>query len=301
VKFTPEGGQVRVEIYKEDGGDEGEKEVNPTFSQGGFCSNITINSETKIPKPAPTNHTLEGREGLTLKTSPNEMLYISVSDTGIGIAQEHLEKLFQSFVQIDSSLSRRHQGTGLGLALVRRIVELHGGWVTVDSELGKGSCFTVRLPWRSHPVNHSIGSPEEKATLGCNVSDIEDTTLPRTTPLILLAEDNEANTQTLSDYLQGIGYEMIMAKDGKEAVQLSQRRKPDLILMDIQMPELDGLSATQQIRANPRTANIPIIAITALAMSGDREKCLAAGVSYYMTKPVNLKKLATIINALLNG
>jgi CheY-like chemotaxis protein len=150
-------------------------------------------------------------------------------------------------------------------------------------------------------VNHSIGSPEEKATLGCNVSDIEDTTLPRTTPLILLAEDNEANTQTLSDYLQGIGYEMIMAKDGKEAVQLSQRRKPDLILMDIQMPELDGLSATQQIRANPRTANIPIIAITALAMSGDREKCLAAGVSYYMTKPVNLKKLATIINALLNG
>lgn len=301
VKFTPEGGQVRVEIYKEDGGDEGEKEVNSTFSQGGFCSNITINSETKIPKPAPTNHTLEGREGLTLTTSPNEMLYISVSDTGIGIAQEHLEKLFQSFVQIDSSLSRRHQGTGLGLALVRRIVELHGGWVTVDSELGKGSCFTVRLPWRSHPVNHSIGSPEEKATLGCNVSDIEDTTLPRTTPLILLAEDNEANTQTLSDYLQGIGYEMIMAKDGKEAVQLSQRRKPDLILMDIQMPELDGLSATQQIRANPRTANIPIIAITALAMSGDREKCLAAGVSYYMTKPVNLKKLATIINALLNG
>ncbi|MEQ8383967.1 MAG: PAS domain S-box protein [Coleofasciculus sp. A1-SPW-01] len=301
VKFTPEGGQVTVEIRKQDGGDEEDKEVNATFSQGGFCSNVTISSQKKIPKPAPTNHTLEGEEGLTFNTSPNEMLYISVSDTGIGIAKEHREKLFQSFVQIDSSLSRRHQGTGLGLALVRRIVELHGGWVTVESEIGKGSCFTVRLPWRSHPVNHSISYPAEKATLGCSVSDIEDTTLLRTTPLILLAEDNEANTQTLSDYLQGIGYEMIMAKDGKEAVQLSQRRKPDLILMDIQMPELDGLSATQQIRANPRTATIPIIAITALAMSGDREKCLAAGVSYYMTKPVNLKKLATIINALLTG
>ncbi|MFP4124190.1 MAG: PAS domain S-box protein [Coleofasciculus sp.] len=262
VKFTPEGGQITVEIYKDT-----------------ECRDVAC----------------------YVSTFPGDILYISVSDTGIGIAKEHLEKLFQSFVQIDSSLSRHHQGTGLGLALVRRIVELHGGWVTVESELGKGSCFTVRLPWRSHPANHSISYPAENATLGCSVSDIEDTNLPRTTPLILLAEDNEANTQTLADYLQGIGYEMIMAKDGKEAVQLSQRRKPDLILMDIQMPELDGLSATQQIRANPRTANIPIIAITALAMSGDREKCLAAGVSYYMTKPVNLKKLATIINALLTG
>ncbi|MFP4103537.1 PAS domain S-box protein [Coleofasciculus sp.] len=262
VKFTPEGGQITVEIYKDT-----------------ECRDVAC----------------------YVSTFPGDILYISVSDTGIGIAKEHLEKLFQSFVQIDSSLSRRHQGTGLGLALVRRIVELHGGWVTVESELGKGSCFTVRLPWRSHPANHSISYPAEKATLGCSVSDIEDTNLPRTTPLILLAEDNEANTQTLADYLQGIGYEMIMAKDGKEAVQLSQRHKPDLILMDIQMPELDGLSATQQIRANPRTANIPIIAITALAMSGDREKCLTAGVSYYMTKPVNLKKLATIINALLTG
>lgn len=324
VKFTPEGGQVTMEIRKQAGIEGDKQDLNSTAKQREVDSKVSLNGNHKIPESNLITPSMERREGSTLKrvkgqlpvksrerstfntqssplkTPPPEILSICVRDTGIGIAPEHLEKLFQSFVQIDSSLSRRHQGTGLGLALVRRIVELHGGWVTVESELGNGSCFTVKLPWRSHPANQGITSSEDKATLGM-ISDLDNTSLPRTSPLILLAEDNEANTQTLSDYLQGIGYEMILAKDGKEAVQLSQRRKPDLILMDIQMPELDGLSATQQIRANPRTASIPIIAITALAMSGDREKCLAAGVSYYMTKPVNLKKLATIINALLNG
>jgi hypothetical protein len=119
-------------------------------------------------------------------------------------------------------------------------------------------------------------------------------------PLILLAEDNEANITSLCDFLQAKGYRIVVARDGVEAVEATRQEHPDLILMDIQMPNLDGLEATREIRQDPEIARVPIVALTALAMSGDRERCLAAGASEYMSKPIALRKLDETIQRLLS-
>lgn len=359
-----------------------------------------------------------------------EVVKLSVSDTGIGIAPENIDQLFQPFVQLDSSLSRRYAGTGLGLALVRRLVELHDGSVTLKSEVGKGSCFTVALPWKAEPrqisqielewdsanLNQALIVEDSETTakqlarylaeIGANAmiypagegsieaalfskpnviildlllpnlsgweilsklkdnpatrqipviimsvmdersrafelgaadylvkpisrqqlqsalarvfgetpqssertalvmlpeecdfsgSAVESAALMRS-PLILLVEDNEANVATLIDYLQIQDYQVCTAQNGREAVDIAKQKKPDLILMDIQMPEMDGIEATRLIQANSDTKNIPIIALTALAMPGDRERCLAAGAKDYLTKPVSLKQLQQVIS-----
>jgi CheY-like chemotaxis protein len=119
-------------------------------------------------------------------------------------------------------------------------------------------------------------------------------------PLILLAEDNEANIITLTDYLHSKGFRVVLARNGIEAVQQAKQHPPDVILMDIQMPEMDGLESTRQIRADSDLPRMPIIAVTALAMPGDREKCLAAGATEYMAKPIRLKKLVTLIEQYLH-
>lgn len=235
-----------------------------------------------------------GRITLEVAASGQNFIRIAVIDTGIGIASENINKLFQPFIQIDSALNRQYAGTGLGLALVKRIVELHGGKVEVSSKLGVGSCFSVDLPCgiiaESSPEIENYISPELN-------SAIHETA--EYSPLILLAEDNEDNIFTLSTYLEAIGYRIILANNGKDAIALTQAQSPDLILMDIQMPGMDGLEAIKQIRLNPNLINIPIIALTALAMPGDREKCLAAGASGYLSKPVKLKQLATTIQEFL--
>ncbi|MDY7077787.1 MAG: response regulator [Chloroflexota bacterium] len=236
-----------------------------------------------------------------------EVLHFTVWDTGIGIAPEEMDQLFEPFMQLDSSLSRQHAGTGLGLVLVRRIAEMHGGGVTVESELGKGSRFTVSLPWQQ------ADDTEQKSREAEEVKSTEPkaTSLPPHTPapLLLLAEDNEGNIATISNYLATMGYRVIVARDGAEAVERAIEEKPDLILMDIQMPNMDGLEATRRIRANtdPSTglrtslADIPIVALTALAMPGDRERCLEAGANEYLSKPVGLKGLIHTIEAQLNA
>ncbi|MFM2062852.1 MAG: hypothetical protein RLZZ507_2522 [Cyanobacteriota bacterium] len=364
-----------------------------------------------------------------------QWICFSVIDTGIGVAKEELDKLFQPFVQIDSSLNRQHNGTGLGLALVQRLVELHGGQIIVTSEVGEGSCFTVRIPcigksedekktllpttyqvlphhksenlrvliiedsivaaeqvarylhelnmettiyrrgdgaidqaislnpllilldiqlpnlsgWevleqlKAHPQTKNIPVivisvvDERSQALSLGATDyfvkpisrnqirqilnklltadnsstnaviIAPTTTPVAAPiestspyLILLAEDNEANIATISNYLGARGYNIIMAKNGQEAVTLTKEQHPNLILMDIQMPGMDGLQAMRLIRADHQFINTPIIALTALAMAGDQEKCIAAGANDYLTKPVKLKFLADKIQQLLN-
>jgi PAS domain S-box-containing protein len=237
--------------------------------------------------------------------SPKNILF-SVTDTGIGIAPEDMPKLFQSFVQIDSSLSRAQEGTGLGLVLVQRIVELHGGSISVESEIGKGSCFTLRLPYR-HQVEKTANIIGEH-TASLSLSDsFSSETLPDTEcikpekegHLILLAEDNETNIDTISTYLNHHGYRVVVAHDGLEAIKLAKLYKPHLILMDICLPKVDGLEATQWMRGDRDLATIPIIALTALAMPGDREKCLAAGADEYMTKPVSFKVLLHKITQLI--
>ena len=225
----------------------------------------------------------------------NSFLRFAVKDTGIGIAPENITKLFQPFIQIDSALNRKYEGTGLGLALVKRIVEMHNGNVGLTSELGVGSCFTVELPCGSTV----LANPKSESQLNPAFYPQPSTSTLLGSPLILLAEDNEANIATISSYLGAKGYRIVSAKDGAEAIALAKSHQPDLILMDVQMPVMDGLEATKQIRLDPSVVNIPIIALTALAMEGDRDRCLAAGADEYVSKPIKLKQLVHLIQDLL--
>ncbi|MDX2097787.1 MAG: PAS domain-containing protein [Leptolyngbyaceae cyanobacterium bins.59] len=236
------------------------------------------------------------------------MLCFSVIDTGIGIAEENVGKLFQPFVQVDSRLNRQYSGTGLGLALVRRLVELHGGKVSVTSVLGEGSCFTVWLPClpeggSTQIINRTV--PFEANAVPANPVPVEQSGLlsqssaAPSSPLILLAEDNEANIVTISGYLRGWGYRLVVAKNGREAIDRAIEEAPDLILMDIQMPQVDGLEAIRILREHSHLNKIPIIALTAFAMSGDREQCLAAGASDYVTKPIQFRLLIEKMQRLL--
>jgi light-regulated signal transduction histidine kinase (bacteriophytochrome)/ActR/RegA family two-component response regulator len=289
------------------------------------------------------------------------MLQFKVIDTGIGIAQENMPKLFQSFVQIDSSLSRQYNGTGLGLALVKRLVEAQNGNIRVTSTPGQGSCFIVSLPYgsisqplavaalaedlplsipvphsqliynsqdRSHrdlqPISDTWELVESDSRVPAAVTqnlpsissqpqpsvvELELVTSPapnaakaiRQKPLILMAEDNKTNIETFFLYLTHSGYDIIVANDGIEVIQLAQSHQPDLILMDIQMPGIDGLEAIVQIRQIPNIMHTPIIALTALAMPGDREKCLASGANEYLSKPAKLKQVCQTIQKLIGN
>ena len=217
------------------------------------------------------------------------ILNFMIKDTGIGIAKEDLPKLFQSFVQIDSRLARQYEGTGLGLALVERLAKLHGGRVSVASNVGQGSCFAVHLPY--YPVC-VINATQMMASR--SETDVNPPASVKPT-LILLVEDNPNNAQTISTYLEHKGYSLISACNGQEALEIIKQSNPDLILMDVQMPIMDGLEATRQIRSNPKFTQIPIIALTASAMPGDRDRCLAAGMNDYLSKPIRMKQLTTII------
>lgn len=366
-----------------------------------------------------------------------------VSDTGIGISAEGMNRLFKPFSQLDAGLTREHEGTGLGLTLVSRLVEMHGGSVQVESEgiPGKGSRFTVFLPWHRQPepseyadlelalanleqTLHRLSAEKEDIVKALVIEDspttVEQieryltelgiqvvvyspgvetlervlTTLPNLVildllmpnrsgweilaqlkadarmrsipvmiisvvdeparglaagaieylvkpitreqfrqalgrivltlteteassqaaaaptapdpseaqgPLILLAEDNETNIQAIGEYLQDLGYRLVVARNGGEALDFAWEWKPDLILMDIQMPVLDGFTVMQRLRAMSEFSTTPIIALTALAMPGDRERCLAVGANEYLAKPVSLKQLIQIMNQLLQA
>jgi PAS domain S-box-containing protein len=222
-------------------------------------------------------------------------LCFSVTDTGIGIAQTDLSKLFQPFIQLDSNLNRKYTGTGLGLVIVKQIAELHGGHVSINSQVGKGSCFSVNIP-QTH-----LQSQPSSSTNNVHDLDINQSLSPfEKKPLILLAEDNEVNINTFSSYLTNKGYQILLAQNGQEAIALSQQHHPDLILMDIQMPDMNGIEAIKYICQDSPQTKIPIIALTAQAIVGDREKCLAAGADQYLTKPVKLKELHHNIQKHLN-
>lgn len=235
----------------------------------------------------------------------------TVWDMGIGIEADKLPLLFQPFVQLDSSLSRKHSGTGLGLSMVRRLAELHGGQVGVTSEPGKGSRFYIDLPitrpfseidepeptmpqvWPTNQPGRGDITGVDEST---NMSGAE---VNRQKPLILLAEDNLVNQQGFNDYLTLKGYEVVVAMNGAEALAQAQQFNPDLILMDVQMPVMNGLEAMRHLRTMPEFAATPIIALTALAMPGDRERCLEAGANDCVTKPTSLKVLTSLIETLL--
>ena len=211
----------------------------------------------------------------------------SVQDNGIGIDEKDLPKLFKSFQQIDSALNRKYAGTGLGLSLVKRMTEMHGGTVAVASKPGQGARFTITLP-----LQNPLAGSQTTTRLR---SDAPFRALLPNNPLILIAEDNPANLLLLENHLRPRGCRVIFAHDGQEAIDRAITDQPALILMDIQMPVLDGLEATRRLRANSATAAIPIITLTALAMPEDSIRCLEAGANAYLSKPLNLAELDRLI------
>jgi signal transduction histidine kinase/CheY-like chemotaxis protein len=260
-----------------------------------------------------------GMIGLEVRgDAEHQMVRLTVWDTGIGISPQDLGRLFQPFVQLDGSLSRQYAGTGLGLALVYRMVEMHGGSVTVESEVGKGSRFTVSLPWREDEGKANVWRPVKSAEQPSQEMGREPRLAPcapiaslGTTPLgttrnharqadggpvtVLLAEDSETNINTVSEYLTIKGYQVVVARNGAEAIERARETRPAVIVMDIQMPGMDGLEATRRVRADADLNKIPIIAMTALTMPGDRERCLEAGANEYVGKPISLKDLVRMI------
>jgi CheY-like chemotaxis protein len=220
---------------------------------------------------------------------------IQVSDTGPGIPSDKLSSIFEKFTQADGSITRKYGGTGLGLAITRRLVDIHGGEVRVDSLVGKGSTFRVTLPCEVAPIVVSNVVPMQSETRG--------ETLPAPPAArLLLVEDNLVNQKVVLAILRKKGYRIDVANDGREALAKLDAANYDLVLMDVQMPVLDGLEATRLIRSEPRWDLLPVVAMTAHAMNGDRERCLQAGMSAYISKPVQPAHLiATIERQLASG
>ncbi|AOS43243.1 Autoinducer 2 sensor kinase/phosphatase LuxQ [Lacunisphaera limnophila] len=228
-----------------------------------------------------------GRVGLRVAPqSGGHSLRFEIWDTGIGIAPENHERIFQPFQQIDSSLSRQYAGTGLGLALVRSMAQLQGGCVDVSSTLGSGSTFGVAIPL--------LLPPPEPATPALREASAAPMPAPRAR--LLIAEDNAANRAVYDAFFEDSDCEIIHAVTGVEALHLVRTHRPDLILMDINMPEMDGLEAIRRLRADSTTEHLPIIAVTAFAMSTDRVRCLEAGASAYLSKPIDLRELKRLVS-----
>lgn len=235
-----------------------------------------------------------GAIGLDVSGDPTtHTVHFSVWDTGIGIDPAHLPQLFQPFKQIQSSLTREYEGAGIGLALVRCLAELHGGSTTVESQIGQGSRFTISLPWNVPPAQAETEDHPEPIAAAKAPSKTSEK------PLILVAEDNPMNSKVFCHMLNMAGYATIAVEDGAAAVEATRQHHPVLVLMDIQMPGMNGLEATRRIRADTEVHDTPIIAITALTMPGDRERSLEAGVNQYVSKPMDMQQLLQMIDDLL--
>jgi signal transduction histidine kinase/CheY-like chemotaxis protein len=249
--------------------------------------------------------TERGRVNLTVEaTSPDEIELI-VSDTGVGIRADRLEVIFEAFAQADGSLTRRFGGTGLGLTIARQLAGLMDGRLAVESQVGVGSTFTCRL--RLPPTTREALDDAWLATTpptGAHVLPREGSTgLGLRSPSgpflrVLLAEDNPVNARIAKRMLERLGHSVVHVPNGAEAVAAAEDTTLDLILMDVQMPELDGLEATRRIRSResscPRSA-LPIVALTAHAMSAAEEECYSAGMDGFLTKPLDVGRLDRVL------
>ncbi len=265
IKFTQAGGNVnvRARLMRDEGGE--------------LC-----NSDVTQPSSLNSQHN-------------RNFIEISVEDTGIGIKTEDMPKLFKAFTQLESAYTKKHEGTGIGLVLSRQLVELHGGRIWLESELGVGSRFTFTIPLRQEGAEDSACSGDEnvmRLNPEYDKRPEEVITMPRK---ILIVEDNANNRSLFRDILTFHGYEVSEAIDGQDGVDQARKLMPDLILMDIQMPGMDGLTAGSILKSDPATATLKIIALTSFAMQGDREKFLEAGFDGYLSKPINTRELPDLI------
>jgi signal transduction histidine kinase len=249
------------------------------------------------------------------------ILHVSVQDTGIGIPPEKQRLIFEPFTQVDGSMTRKNGGTGLGLAITTQLVQLMGGRLWVESAPGQGSTFHFTVRLRAHPglptATLPLAAPEAQALAGPTVHarptkaclnpedavrDEPEAVLPR--PLrVLVAEDNPVNQRLVVRMLEKRGHTVVVASTGQEVLAILTRQPVDLVLMDVQMPEMDGFEATAAIRRQQhgRDGALPIIALTAHAMQGDQEQCLAAGMNGYVSKPIKSDELFAAIAQVLGN
>ncbi len=264
----------------------------PLLGDGGRIRQVLLNLLSNAIK-----FTEQGRVELTMSTTPAEgrwQVEISVTDTGSGITEEGMSRLFQSFSQADASIARRYGGTGLGLAISRRLAELMGGTLTAASSgvPGEGSRFTLAFFLEAAPVGAVAAGAAEREG-GETVAAFTASGALR----VLLAEDNPMNQKLAVRLLKNLGLSADVAGNGLEAVEAIGREPYHVILMDVQMPDMDGLEATRRIRAAEPAIRPWIVAMTANAMEGDREACLAAGMDDYLTKPIRPDLLAAALAA----
>jgi CheY-like chemotaxis protein len=232
--------------------------------------------------------TERGRVGLEIKLlgehGDRVRLRFEVEDTGIGLAEEQFDSVFDAFTQADASSTRRHGGSGLGLAIVRELVQLMGGRVGVESRLGQGANFWFELELRkaAEPLPAPEPGIDDTHTLQAHV---------------LLAEDDMVNKMVVEEMLKALGCVVDVVSDGDAARVAAARNRYDLIFMDCHMPVMDGFEATRRIREDEEgmDAHTPIVALTADALAGDRERCIASGMDDYMTKPVKSALLAAAV------
>jgi len=241
--------------------------------------------------------TSKGSVGLQVKPKGG-FIHLTVWDTGTGISKEEQSQLFQPYSQIANVVAGRQEGTGLGLALTQKLAELHGGWVEVKSELNRGSQFTVVLPLTPPSVKEveQVEQGENRRSNSIASSHHHAPTPCKATAPIMLVEDNFHNAKLITTYLKKLGYQVTWVKNAAQMWQALEELLPALILMDVHLPDVDGLTLVQQLQAHEQYRTIPVIAQTAMAMKGDRESCLAAGAIDYISKPIDLKILATLVS-----
>jgi len=245
-----------------------------------------LNNAVKFSEKGTVKVEVSGRK---LDASNHEIRF-SVNDSGVGIPENRMNLLFQPFTQIDSSTTRKYGGTGLGLAICRNLAEIMGGTIWVDSQLGKGSTFYFTIVAQSATKMQATSMVKDDNPMICPMHG-----KPRTMR-ILLAEDNPINQMMMLKMLNKLGYNADIADNGLEVLKSLEIQPYDLILMDIQMPEMDGFQATREIWKRWASEDRPkIIAITAYALEGDRERCLAAGMDDYISKPLRLDKLRAVL------
>ena len=225
------------------------------------------------------NYTLTGGEVIVSARAHGDEVHVSVSDTGIGIAPEDREKVFDSFFRADDSVVQDAPGTGLGLPIVRSLVEMHGGRVWVDSEMGEGSTFTFTLP----------------AVEARRVSRTGEGAEPVPSKVLVIEDDLDIAT-LIQLHLSRDGRGVLIARRGDEAIEIAQRERPDLITLDIMLPDVDGFSVLDELKSNPATQDIPVVVVSVLP---DRGECLRLGAVDYVTKPIDEQRLLHAVRKVL--
>ena len=224
-------------------------------------------------------------------------LLLSVTDTGIGMSEEGVQRLFQSFVQLDGSTSRKFEGTGLGLVMVKRLAELHGGTVSVSSKEGEGSCFSVRLPKRQvieASISAGAGASRTPAELTEPNSDTK--ALSGKKPLVLVVEDNQDQADLIQIHLEDEGYRVVHATNGRQALKKMAKERFDLVTLDLLMPEMDGFTFMEEKAADPEFAEIPVLIISA---NTDDTRVASIGARAVLSKPIRRQSLLAIANTIV--